>query len=1493
MNTTTPNTEAEPTKAAPERSKGRIFLERAGLIVPCIVVLYLAVLPLDWMQQLFLSLALILIAILASKLTSSHLVTLTLTGMSIFSSTRYIYYRCANTFGVGPESGAQPQTLDMVFMVILLCAELYAFGVLLLGYFQTIRPLERKPAPMPENPETWPTLDIFIPSYNEPLSIVRYTVWAAMNLDYPRELFHVHILDDGRREEFRQFAESVGCGYITRTDNKHAKAGNINAALTRTHGEYVAIFDCDHVPTRSFLQMTLGWFIKDERLAMLQTPHHFYSPDPFERNLKQFHKIPNEGELFYGLVQDGNDLWNATFFCGSCAVLRRTALEEIDGIAVETVTEDAHTSLRMQMRGWNTAYINIPQAAGLATESLSSHVGQRVRWARGMIQILRTDCPLTCPGLKLTQRICYFNAMVHFLYAIPRLIFLTSPLVYLLLGQLNIRGYSLTIMAYALPHVVLSNLVNSRIQGKYRYSFWNEVYEAVLTPYILFPTLLALINPRLGTFNVTAKGGLVAESRFDRKIAAPYTVLLLLNLLGLAFGIPRILWWDSAHPGTVIMNMVWTLYNVIILGVTCAVALENKQLRGRVRVTLKIPIILGLPDGKQFDTETIDLSSTGLALRVPRGLKIVPGDKLSVQFALRFTQHEIPATVVDNKVGVLRLQFLPLTLAQEEELTRVLYSRADSWLSTAAEREHDRPLKSLGLLAKLSVRGVVAALSNFGRSKQPEETADVEEPETPIEKPPEKPTKVNSMAGTAVILLGAICLLSNLVQAAQPQQSSSAEAVKTSKNSGTRRGVALSAAAQSTGTQSLQQDMFQTSNDLASLGNSQPIALHGTQSRFSVRFELPNSEVVTTATLVMRYRLAPQLSDQASLLNLVINGIGAASVPLLHSSVESSDQQASISIPAELLLTENTLEFQLAGVCGGGSCGSPSVVTVIQPTSKLDLVGRRLALASDLSLLPAPFLDPASDAPAVPFAFLASPDPKTLRAAGIVASWFGILSDYHGIHFPVTINRIPQENAVIVGPASSLPETLGLSQVQEPTIAIRPNPSDPFGKVLVITGTSEEQVLQAASALALSGIKENGDTAKISSPYADPPARVANDAPHWLTQEREATLADSFGSDLLVSSGLSSRTLFFRLAPDLYFGNRGGIPLRLTFRAEGLQPQQRAELNVYLNSTPVGRILISADGAPIQHATVLLPVTALLPYSNSVLLTWKADGWIDASKQPVLHIMRNSSIDFQGTQHFTEMPKLESFAEAGYPFTRYADLSKTAVVMGSNDSPGTLGAFLDLAGFFGAQTGYPALRISVASSSEIGSLADKDVILLGRYSDSEMLNHLADALPVRISPNVVRLTDSDSWWLQLRRSAWNPKGRTRQSIEDLLEADTGPQGLITGSQFPQGGSLSVVGIFGKDDDALDQLGAQLSGIKRNGSIYGSISIFYNGTFESLYLRRDDYQIGTLPQGQAMNIWIVRRIYLLPFLIVLCCFLPTLWILPQIERRIRLRLEAKA
>ena len=362
---------------------------------------------------------------------------------------------------------------------------------------------------------------------------------------------------------------------------------------------YVAIFDCDHVPTRSFLQMTMGWLLRDPKLAMLQTPHHFYSPDPFERNLGQFRIIPNEGELFYGIVQDGNDFWNATFFCGSCAVLRRKALDEIGGIAVETVTEDAHTSLRMQMNGWGTAYINIPQAAGLATERLSAHVGQRIRWARGMIQILRTDNPLFAPGLKFPQRLVLLQrhgalsvrgAAAHL--PLPR------RLIYLLLNHTNIPGYWAAILAYALPHLTLSNVTNSRIQGEHRHSFWNEIYETVLSPYILLPTMMALINPKLGKFNVTAKGGVVKRTFFDTRIAQPFLIMLVFNLAGLLVAIPRFFIWDRDRPGTVHDERAVVRLQRGHSGRLHAVAREMRQLRTTVRINIVTPVTVRLPDGR-------------------------------------------------------------------------------------------------------------------------------------------------------------------------------------------------------------------------------------------------------------------------------------------------------------------------------------------------------------------------------------------------------------------------------------------------------------------------------------------------------------------------------------------------------------------------------------------------------------------------------------------------------------------------------------------------------------------------------------------------------------------------------------------------------------------------------------------------------------------------------------------------------------------------------
>ncbi|HWE84350.1 MAG TPA: UDP-forming cellulose synthase catalytic subunit [Terracidiphilus sp.] len=691
------------------------------MLVAAAAFYFLAVLPMSWPQQAVCGLLILLMALALARSSDSYLITLTLMIMSVFCTFRYAIWRITTIVQFFRNPTSHWGALDAFFILSLILAETYAFIILFLGYFQTIWPLRRAPVALPDEEEEWPHIDVLIPTYNEPLDVVRFTALGALNMDWPVDKLHVYILDDGRRDEFRQFAAEAGIGYKTRNDNAHAKAGNINAALKSTDSPYVAIFDSDHVPTRSFLQMTMGWFLRDPRLAVLQTPHHFYSPDPFERNLQQFRIIPNEGELFYGIVQDGNDFWNATFFCGSCAVLRRQALDEIGGIAVETVTEDAHTSLRLQMKGWGTAYINIPQAAGLATERLSAHVGQRIRWARGMIQILRIDNPLFAPGLRFPQRLCYLNAMLHFLYAVPRLIFLTAPLIYLILSHTNVPGSWAAILAYALPHLILSNVTNSRIQGEHRHSFWNEIYETVLSPYILLPTMMALINPGLGKFNVTAKGGVVKRTFFDTRIAQPFLILLILNLAGLLFAFPRFFLWDRDRPGTVLMNVLWCCFNVIILGVATAVAREMRQLRTTVRIAIVTPVRACIPDGRVLEGETIDMSSGGSSIRLSEPVDLPLQTELLLSFPLPAGESHLRAGVVTIEGSVLRVKFEHLSIAEQEVLTTVLYSRADSWLGWGETRKSDNVLLSLAHIFQISIHGLVAttqSLFNFKKSSR-------------------------------------------------------------------------------------------------------------------------------------------------------------------------------------------------------------------------------------------------------------------------------------------------------------------------------------------------------------------------------------------------------------------------------------------------------------------------------------------------------------------------------------------------------------------------------------------------------------------------------------------------------------------------------------------------------------------------------------------------------------------------------------------------------
>ncbi|MBP2168908.1 cellulose synthase (UDP-forming) [Erwinia toletana] len=656
------------------------------LLVLFPVAAVIVITPMDGQKQYIFGLISIAILFLLG-LSKSKQVSIVMVILSALMSTRYIYWRATETLHFNSE-------VEAILGIGLFIAELYVWLILILGFLQTTWPLKRTIEPLPDDISLWPTVDIYVPSYNESLDVVRDTVLAAQCIDYPRDKLKIYLLDDGKRSEFAVFAADVGVGYITREDNSHAKAGNLNHAMKITKGELICVFDCDHVATRTFLQATVGPFLTDPKLALLQTPHYFYSPDPFERNLRAARNIPNEGALFYGPVQQGNDNWNATFFCGSCAVIRRAALEEIGGFAVETVTEDAHTALKMQRLGWGSAFLSIPLAAGLATERLGLHIVQRTRWARGMTQIFRVDNPLLGRGLKWQQRLCYLNAMLHFQFGLPRVVFLTAPLAYLLFNLNIIHSSASLIFAYVLPHLVMSLYVNSRMNGRFRYTFWGEIYETVMAFHLVIPTLLTMISPKHGKFNVTDKGGLLDVGFFDFNIVRPHVITAALLFIGVVAGVVRAVFHDyfGVDPYVISLNVGWAIFSLIILMAAIAVARETRQTRKTIRIEVQIPVIIHYASGISSRSTTVDLSMGGAQINAPDN-RHETDEIEEIDVLLQSGTISIPVKTIGYSDGVIRMQFDEMPLSRRRELVRVVLARADAWIQP--EHKPDNPFRSL------------------------------------------------------------------------------------------------------------------------------------------------------------------------------------------------------------------------------------------------------------------------------------------------------------------------------------------------------------------------------------------------------------------------------------------------------------------------------------------------------------------------------------------------------------------------------------------------------------------------------------------------------------------------------------------------------------------------------------------------------------------------------------------------------------------------------
>jgi cellulose synthase (UDP-forming) len=632
---------------------------------------------------------------------------------------RYIAWR----FEAFPVHSSLPSKLAAA---ALLAAELYCMGVVLLGYFVSVRPLERRPPPLPTDPDALPVVDVFIPTYSEPLSVVAPTVCGAVELDYPKDRFRVYVLDDGfprsksvktleqremlaqRTVQLRALCERHGAIYLTRDSNEHAKSGNLNAALRSTSGELIAILDADHVPTRDFLRSTIGFFTQDETVALVQTPHFFANPDPLEKNLGLFNEMPAENDLFYRAVQPGLDTWNTSFFCGSGAVVRRAAIAEIGGFSTDSITEDASTSVKLHQRGWHSVYLSRPMVAGLQPETVSGFLVQRIRWGVGMMQILVKQNPWLARGLSLAQRLCYFSIGLFWFFPFARLVTFAVPIIGIVFKLPMYPGGANSLVGYTLPYLVVALLTAERLNGRFRRIFSSELYETLQAFYMLPALVSALVRPNAPTFSVTPKGER-SEADFISEFRLPYYVTCLASAIGLVWATARMILEPESRP-ILLAGVLWISFNLFLSFGALGALLEKAQRRSRPRIDIDEPITVAGEFGNE-EVRLLDANELGVRIRVPEGLVLD-------RFEIGFQKQALPARVIVGHAA--RNEYIalyePRTPEEERAAVILAYGDSERWLRLWKRREASSNLawSLIGMLAA-SLKGAHAHARHLRR----------------------------------------------------------------------------------------------------------------------------------------------------------------------------------------------------------------------------------------------------------------------------------------------------------------------------------------------------------------------------------------------------------------------------------------------------------------------------------------------------------------------------------------------------------------------------------------------------------------------------------------------------------------------------------------------------------------------------------------------------------------------------------------------------------
>lgn len=562
-----------------------------------------------------------------------------------------------------------------------------------------------------------PTVDILVPTYDEPEFILRRTIIGCQAIEYPYKT--VYLLDDTHRPEIKKLAEQLGCEYVTRPDNRHAKAGNLNHAIAQTNGELIVVFDADFVPTKNFLIRTVGFF-QDPQIALVQTPQSFYNADPIARNLGLENDLTPEDEVFYRHIQPIRDGAGSVICSGTSFLVRRSALEETGGFFTDSLSEDYFTGIRLSARGYRLIYLDEKLSAGLAAENIPAHATQRLRWARGTLQafFIKTN-PLTIPGLNLLQRLAHLEGLMHWFSSIPQVVFLLMPLAYSFLGVIPLRATPAELMYFFLPYYLVQLAAFSWLNGRSRSALLSAVYSLVLVFPLALTVIRVMLNPFSKGFNVTPKGTASDRYSFNWSLAWPLLIMFVATAVSLWVNFGNCMikgsWTETVTPEVATqikgigLGWIWSSYNLLMIGAALLILLDVPRptpyewfaLRRTVR--LKVKTKMG---EKHFWGVTTLISELGTEVALTQlGFPWLEPDEtlpltLEIQENDLVLRGEATQTSFDGDFPTVRILFEQIDLQQQRQLIELLFCRPGQWKNRYTPNE----FQALWLLFRALIR---------------------------------------------------------------------------------------------------------------------------------------------------------------------------------------------------------------------------------------------------------------------------------------------------------------------------------------------------------------------------------------------------------------------------------------------------------------------------------------------------------------------------------------------------------------------------------------------------------------------------------------------------------------------------------------------------------------------------------------------------------------------------------------------------------------------